>query len=61
MIRPVFRLKFASPMLTAGPTGMLATMGIEYSHRALSVMVFGTDGAWMTGLVADGVAEGGSS
>jgi hypothetical protein len=59
MIRPVFSWKFALPMLIAGPTGMLATMGTEYSRSVLSAIAFSTDGAWMTGSVAGGVMEGG--
>jgi hypothetical protein len=49
------------PMLTAGPTGTLAIVGTEYSCSILSAMVFGTDGVGVTGLVAGGVAKGGST
>jgi hypothetical protein len=48
-------------MLATGPTGTLATMGTKYSRRVLSAMVFGTDDARVTGSVADGVVEGGST
>jgi hypothetical protein len=48
-------------MLIAGPMSTLATLGMEYSRRVLSAMVYGMDGAWMTGSVAGGVAEGGST
>jgi hypothetical protein len=48
-------------MLTAGSTGTLAIVGIEYSCSVLSAMVFGTDDAGVTNLVADGVVEGGST
>ena len=59
MIRPVFNSKFMSPMLAVGLTGTLAIVGTEYSCNILLAMVFGTDGAGLTGLVAGGVAEGG--
>jgi hypothetical protein len=45
-------------MLTAGPTGTLATVGTEYLYSVLSAMVFGTDGAGVTDSVASGVVEG---
>jgi hypothetical protein len=59
MIRPVFSWKFALPMLTAGPMGTLATTGTEYLRSVLSAIAFGTDGAWMIGLVVSGLVEGG--
>ena len=61
MIRPVFNSKFTSPMLIAGTMGMLATSGMEYSCSVLSAIVFGTDDAGVTGSVASGVVEGGST
>ena len=53
--------KFLAPILTAGPIGMLATVGTEYSCSVLSVMVFGTDDARVTDSVVGGVVEGGST
>ena len=44
-------------MLTAGPMGMLAIAGMEYSWSFDEG--FGTDGALMMGSVAGGVVEGG--
>jgi hypothetical protein len=41
--------------------GTVATMGTEYSRRVLLAMVFGTDDVGVTGSVADGVVEGGST
>ena len=52
MIRLVFNSKFTLPMLTMGPIGTLATVGMEYSCNVLSAMVFGIDGARVTALVA---------
>jgi len=54
-------VKFASPMLTAGPTGTLATMGMEYLCNVLSAIVFGTNDVGVMDLVVDGVVEGGST
>ena len=48
-------------MLIVGPMGTLATARMEYLRSILSAIGFGTDGALMTGSVASGVAEGGSS
>ena len=61
MIRPVFNSKFMSPMLAVGLTGTLAIVGTEYSCNILLAMVFGTDGAGVTGSVAGKVVERGST
>ena len=45
----------------SGPNGNVAAVGMEYLRSVLSAMGFGMDGALMTGSVAGGVAERGST
>ena len=57
VIRPVLSSKFLVPMLTAGPTGTLATAGTEYLWSDLLVIAKVEDGARVTGSFVGGVAE----
>ena len=48
MMRPVRSSKFLDPMLTVGPVGTLAMLGIEYSWSDLAIAIV-VDGARLTG------------
>ena len=57
MISPGLSSKFLLPVLTAGPTGTLATTGTEYSWSDFWAILVVADGAGVTGLFVGGVAE----
>ena len=55
-MRPVLSSKFLVPMLTTGPTGMLATAGMKLLRSDLAIARV-ADGAGATGSLDGGVAE----
>ena len=57
VMRPVWSLKFPSPMLIAGPIGTLAKAGTEYSWSDLLVIAEVADVVGATGSFIGGVAE----